>query len=314
MALRVIARSMPFERLPFDAETHLADVRMFQQEGFGAIYLIDDVKKAIIETGTSWEIDRILEAIREFGLKPADIDALVVSHIHLDHAGGAGFLLPVMPQAKVYVHERGHKHLVDPSKLVASAREALGPEESKMYGTMQPIPPDRVVAVRDGDRLDLGKHALVFLDSPGHAPHELTILDESNRCVYTGDAAGLYFPQDEVLMPIAPAPSFDLAKNLRTFERLLALEPRALLFSHYGPHPRPKEAIEAMMVAYPAWSRVVKEKLAANGEDEVLRELYEMSCRTAKRYPRQFLEGRIRVSITGLTAYHERMERASPER
>ena len=129
--------------------------------------------------------------------------------------------------------------------------------------------------------------------------------------MYTGDAAGLYFPGDEILMPIAPAPGFDLEKNLDTFRRLLALEPRALLFSHYGPHRNPRQAIEAMMVAYPAWSRVVKDRLASEGEHKVLQELYAMSCRAAKRYPRDFLERRIRVSITGLAAYHERMEHAS---
>jgi glyoxylase-like metal-dependent hydrolase (beta-lactamase superfamily II) len=305
---------MVFTRLPFDSETHLADVRMFEQEGFGAIYLIDDDRKAIIETGTSWDAGRILEAIRSFGLRGADIDALVVSHIHLDHAGGAGFLLPEMPRAKVYVHERGFKHLADPSKLVASARDALGPEEAEIFGTMEPIPSHRLVAVKDQDRLDLGKHALVFLDSPGHAPHELTILDERNRCLYTGDAAGLYFPGDEILMPIAPAPAFDLEKNVATLRRLMALEPKALLFSHYGPHREPRKAIEAMLAAYPAWARVVREKLASVGEDAVLRELYDMSCRAAKWYPREFLERRIQVSITGLAAYHERLERAEPPR
>src|SRR5439155_3818562 len=87
----------------------------------------------------------------------SDIDALVVSHIHLDHAGGAGFLLPDMPRAKVYVHERGFKHLVDPSKLVASAHQALNDDEANLFGTMRPIPPDRLVAVKDQDRLDLGR-------------------------------------------------------------------------------------------------------------------------------------------------------------
>ncbi len=305
---------MTFERLPFDAETHLADVRMFQQEGFGAVYLIDDERKAIVETGTSWNVTSILEAVRTFGLRPGDIDALVVSHIHLDHAGGAGFLLDSMPRAKVYVHEQGFKHLVDPTRLVASARKALGSEEADLFGTMRPIPAERVVAVKDRDRLSMGKHSLVFFDSPGHAPHELTILDERNRCVYTGDAAGLYFPGDEILMPVTPAPAFDLEQNIETFRHLLTLQPRALLFSHYGPHRNPRAAIEAMMTAYPTWSRVVKEKLATEGESAVLRELYDMSCRTAKRYPRDFLERRIRVSITGLAAYHERMEHASSSR
>lgn len=304
---------MPFERLPFDAESYLTDVRMFQQDAFGAIYLIDDEKKALVETGTSLEVDRILQAVRSFGLKPADIDALIVSHIHLDHAGGAGFLIPSMPRAKVYVHERGFKHLADPTRLVASAQAALGPEAA-FFGTMRPVPPDRLVSVQDGLRLDLGKHELEFLDSPGHAPHELTILDRHNGCVYTGDAAGLYFPGDEILMPVAPAPAFDLEKNLQTFKRLLSLEPRALLFSHYGPHTRPKEAIQRMMALYPAWSQLVQQKLATAGEDSVLREMYDMTVRAPKRYSKEFLERRIRVSITGLADYHARMEHATPQR
>lgn len=314
MARAGMRHAMAFAHLPVDRETYLADVRMFGQEGFGAIYLIDDDRKAILETGTSWDAPRISEAVEAFGLKPADIDALVVSHIHLDHAGGAGFLVPEMPRAKVYVHERGHKHLMDPSKLVASAAAALGPDEAQRFGTMRPVGAERLVSVKEGDRLDLGTHALRFLDSPGHAPHELTILDERNGCVYTGDAAGLYFPVDEILMPIAPAPSFDLEKNLETLRRLMALRPKALLFSHYGPHRDPRAAIEAMLSLYPAWARIVREKLASAGEDGVLRELYDMTCRAAKRYPRDFLERRIQTSITGLAAYHARLEHAGSGR
>jgi glyoxylase-like metal-dependent hydrolase (beta-lactamase superfamily II) len=305
--------SMGFERIGVDGETHLADVRMFGEEGFGAIYLIDDERKAIVESATSLEVDRILGAIKAFGLRPHDVDALIVSHVHLDHAGGAGFLLESMPRAKVYVHERGFKHLVDPTRLLASARAVVG-SESHLFGTMRPIPADRLVSVGNGMTLDLGRHELRFIDSPGHAPHELTIHDPRNGCVYTGDAAGLYFPGDEILMPVAPAPSFDLEKNLETFRRILSLEPRSLLFSHYGPHARPREAIERMMSLYPSWAHLVRDKLAAIGEDGVLREMYDMTCRAARRYPKEFLERRIRVSITGLAAYHERMEHATPTR
>src|SRR6266566_6224630 len=130
------AAPMTFQPLSIDAETHLADVRMFGQRAFGAVYLIDDARKAIIETGTSWDAERILEAVHAFGLRPQQIDAVVVSHIHLDHAGGAGFLLDSMTAAKVYVHERGYKHLVDPTRLVTSARQALGPTEAEIFGTM----------------------------------------------------------------------------------------------------------------------------------------------------------------------------------
>src|SRR2546428_8609192 len=185
MAGTAIIAPMPFERLPFDAETHLADVQMFQQEAFGAIYLIDDNRKAIVETGTSWDANRILEAVRSFGLKPADIDALVVSHIHLDHAGGAGFLLPEMPRAKVYVHPRGLKHLIDPTELVASAREALGPEEADVFGTMRAIHADRLGPGKGGDRPGLRRDTMNFFGSPGHAPHEPTNLHERTPCRHT---------------------------------------------------------------------------------------------------------------------------------
>ena len=301
---------MAFQSLPWDRQTLYTDVHMMGVPGFGAIYLIDDEQKAIVETGTSNDVAAILAAVKEFGLTPRDIDHVIVSHVHLDHAGGAGFLFREMPNATVYVHERGHKHLVDPSKLVASAGAALGPMATE-FGTMAPIPLDRLQAVRDGDPLDLGGRVLRFFDSPGHAPHELTILDEKNRCVYTGDATGLYFPGDEILIPIMPAPSFDLDQNLAVFRRLIALRPRALLFSHYGPHERPEEALRNQLVQYPAWNDLVRRSLEGLGEDGVVEELFRLSCAGAKRYPHEFLRRRIRNSVHGLATYHERLERAT---
>src|SRR3990170_3700131 len=235
---------MPFQALPFDPATRYTDIRMMGVEGFGAVYLIDDEAKAIVETGTSNDVRAILDAVGEFG-------------------------------------------------------------------TMAPIPPDRLRAVRDNETLDLGGRVLRFFDSPGHAPHQLTVLDEKNRCVYTGDAAGLYFPGDEILIPITPAPGFDLADNLATFRRLLALKPRALLFSHYGPHERPKEAIERQLIQYPAWDDLVRRFLADRGEDVTTEELFKLSCAGARRYPHDFLRRRIRNSVHGLAVYHERMERAA---
>ncbi len=301
---------MAFESLPFDPQTHYTDVHMMGVPGFGAIYLIDDEEKALVETGTSNDAAAILDAVRGFGLRPSDIDHVIVSHIHLDHAGGAGFLLKEMLNARVYVHERGFKHLVDPSKLVASAASALGNMASE-FGTMIPVPPDRLHAVKDGELLDLGGRVLRFLDSPGHAPHELTMFDEKNRSVYTGDAAGLYFPRDDILIPIAPAPAFDLEQNLATFRRILDLTPRALLFSHFGPHERPADAIKKQLVQYPAWSELVRRYLGERGEDGVTDELFRLSCAGSKAYPHDFLRRRIRNSVHGLAVYHERLEHAT---
>ena len=304
---------MPFQTLSFDPATHYIDVNMMGVAGFGSIYLIDDEEKALVEAGTSNDAGSILAAVREFGLRPNDIDHVIVSHIHLDHAGGAGLLLREMENATVYVHERGLKHLADPSKLVASAASALG-DMAGEFGTMTPIAPDRLHAVKDDETLDLGGRVLRFLDSPGHAPHELTILDEKNNCLYTGDAAGLYFPADEILIPITPAPAFDLEQNLATFRRILELSPRALLFSHFGPHDRPREAIRKQLVQYPAWSELVRRYLGDRGEDGVTEELFRLTCAEAKVYPHAFLRRRIRNSVHGLATYHERLERAAATR
>src|SRR2546425_6496179 len=141
---------MAFRSLSFDPATHYVDVHMMGVAGFGAIYLIDEEEKALVETGTSNDAPTILAAVRQFGLRPADINHVVLSHIHLDHAGGAGFLVKDMPNATVYVHERGYKHLVDPSRLVASAASAPGGMASQ-FGTMTPIPPHRMKAVKDRD-------------------------------------------------------------------------------------------------------------------------------------------------------------------
>src|SRR2546428_637124 len=139
---------MPFLTLSFDPATHYIDVHMMGVAGFGSIYLIDDEEKALVEAGTSNDAGAILAAVREFGLRPNDIDHVIVSHIHLDHAGGAGFLLREMENATVYVHERGMKHLADPSKLVASAASALW-AMAGVFGTKNPIVPDRHTHSKD---------------------------------------------------------------------------------------------------------------------------------------------------------------------
>ena len=281
---------------------------MFHEREFGAVYLIDDERTAIVETGTSNDVNAILAALKEFDRSPAEVDAVVVSHVHLDHAGGAGFLLDAMPRATVYVHERGHKHLLDPSRLLASAADALQ-DMAEEFGTMRPCRPDRVVAVRDGDTLDLGSRVLTFRHSTGHAPHELTIEDSRNRCIYTGDEAGLWFPKDDILMPVTPAPSFDLARNLESFTRMMAYAPRALLFSHFGPHEEPKKAIETQMQNYATWAALVRARQKdKKGEREIVEELYERHCKDPTFYSPEFLRRRIRNSVHGLLQYHMRLE------
>lgn len=305
---------MTFQRLPWDPDTWYTDVHMFGERQFGSVYLIDDERTAIVETGTSNDVGAIFAALKAFGRTPADVDALIVSHIHLDHAGGAGFLLDAMPNATVYVHERGYKHLVDPSRLLASAAGALQDMAAK-FGTMRPIRADRLVAVKDGDTLDLGSRVLTFRHTPGHAPHELIVEDVRNRCIYTGDEAGLWLPADRLLLPVTPAPSFDLARNLESFTKMVAFEPKALLFSHFGPNEEPRKAAETQMQQYATWASLVAARTKAKRtEAEIVDELYAQHCRQATHYSAEFLRDRMRVSVLGLLDYHGRLERAAPGR
>ncbi len=301
---------MSFHPLDWDKSTLITDSGMFHTKEFGAIYLIEDDKVTMVESGTSFDAERILSAVREFGHAPGDIDNLIVSHIHLDHAGGAGFLLQEMKKAKVFVHERGYKHLVDPTRLLASARAALGASANE-FGTMRPIPAERLVAVRDGDRLELGKRELVFYDSPGHAPHELTIFDTYNKGIYTGDAAGLYLSRDEVLMPIAPAPAFSLEDNIRSLDRMLTLQPRALFFSHYGPHTNPKAVVTIQKIQYNEWADFVRRRRGLDSEESMTEELFRDYGIRIKAYEPGFVKKRIRDSVEGLIVYHQRLEDAA---
>ncbi len=304
---------MGFERLPWDPDTWFTDIRMFRQPEFGSVYLIDEEKTALVETGTSNDVHAILAALKAFDRNPAEVDAVIVSHVHLDHAGGAGFLLESMPNATVYVHERGAKHLADPAKLLASAASALQ-DVADDFGTMRPIPRERLVAVKEGDTLDLGGRVLTFHDSPGHAPHELTIADGKNGCVYTGDACGLWFPRDTLLMPVTPAPAFDLQQNLAVFNRLLEAKPRALLFSHYGPHTSPAKALEQQLLQYSLWTSFVRARKKGASERQMTEELFEAHCKGATFYPEAFLKNRIQNSVHGLVVYHQRLEDAAAGR
>jgi len=168
------------------------------------------------------------------------------------------------------------------------------------------------VAVTEGDTLDLGGRVLTFHDSPGHAPHELTISDSRNGCVYTGDACGLWFPRDSLLMPVTPAPAFDLAQNLAVFDRLLAQKPRALLFSHYGPHTDPAAALEQQLVLYSLWTSFVGARKYGATERGMTEELFATTAKGATFYPEAFLKSRIQNSVHGLVVYHQRLEDAAP--
>jgi len=209
----------------------LLDTDQFGTPGQGAVYVVRGNPAALVEAGTSLAHGRILGALDELGIPRAAVAWIFLTHVHLDHAGGAGGLLSELPAAKVVVHARGARHLVDPSRLVASVRAAVR-ERFSQYGTVVPIREDRLHPARDGEVFAPGGFRIRAVDAPGHAPHHLCYFAEEERLLFTGDAVGLYL--GETLLPTTVPPSFDLVASLATLERLAALRPTKLLFTHFG--------------------------------------------------------------------------------
>jgi glyoxylase-like metal-dependent hydrolase (beta-lactamase superfamily II) len=212
------------------------DTRMAGYQGITAGYLIRSSRPCLVETGTSTSAPVVRAALASLGIGPEDLATVVVTHIHLDHAGGVGDIAAAYPQARIVVHEKGARHLADPSRLMASARMVYGDALDVLFGSLAPVPAARLDALGDVGSIDLGDgRALESYYSPGHARHHVGLLDSANGDLYVGDAAGVYIPETGDLRPATPPPDFDLEVALGSLARFGSLAPTRLLFSHYGP-------------------------------------------------------------------------------
>lgn len=212
------------------------DTFMAGYNGITAGYLIRSDRPCLVETGTAPSAPVVRDALARLGVGPADLATVVVTHIHLDHAGGTGDIARMFPAAEVVVHERGARHLADPSRLMASARMVWGDRLDALFGTLAPTPAERIRAVDETGAIDLGAgRRLESHYTPGHARHHVGLVDSLSGDLYVGDAAGLYIPETGDLRPGTPPPDFDLPTALQSLRRFAALRPSRLLFSHYGP-------------------------------------------------------------------------------
>ncbi len=244
---------------------HLVDACQFGRPRVGGVYVIAADQVALVESGTSLAKDRVLLALDELGIPRDKVRWIFLTHIHLDHAGGAGALLPHLPGAQVVVHPRGAKHLVNPNRLLASVRVAVK-ERFPLYGEAIPIPEERICQAKDGDRFDLGGRTILALDSPGHAPHHLCFLEEEEGLLFTGDAAGLFYSGR--LIPATVPPSFDLEASLSTLKRLYSLNPKTLLYTHFGPRAG-REGLSEYGELLVWWVELIKRARGRAGEEEV---------------------------------------------
>lgn len=262
---------------------HTIDTLMSGYSGITAGYLVLSERPCLIETGTAKSAPIVRQALAEQGLGPDDLATVVVTHIHLDHAGGVGDIAAAYPNAQVVVHELGARHLVDPARLMASAQRVYGSLMDEVFGPLLPTPGERVVAVGDEARVDLGGgRELRVRYSPGHAKHHVALFDESTGDLYVGDAAGIYVPEADILRPATPPPDFDLDTALGSIRLFRDMAPRRLLFSHYGPVEHVEDILDRSEEELRLWVELVGE--ARGNELDLDHAIGLVRERTAERY------------------------------
>lgn len=234
----------PIEQLPYGLRA--LDTLTGGVTGVTAGYLIDAPRPTLVECGPAVSIGSIIAALRQLGMEPGDLAYLVLSHIHLDHAGGAGDIAAAFPSATVVTSELGVRHLVDPTRLNASSRAVYRETYDAVYGDCTPIAAERVLAVGvDEDvTLDLGGgRTLELFYAPGHAKHHIGMFDPDTGALFVGDSVGVKLPEMPQLRPATPPPDFDYVLAQRTLDRYLELAPQTVYLAHYGAYGPPLETL-----------------------------------------------------------------------
>lgn len=198
------------------------------------IYLVRGERDALVECGPASIAKSLLAMLREGGVDQRGIAYLLPTHIHLDHAGGAGVLARALPWAQVVAHPSGAGHLINPARLIQSTRQVFGADFERRYGEIAPIPPEQVVAIADGARIELGNRPLRVLYTPGHAPHHLSFMDEKTGSLFCGEGLGHYLQNLDLLVPSVALPLFELEMALDSIDRMEREHPSRLIFSQYG--------------------------------------------------------------------------------
>jgi glyoxylase-like metal-dependent hydrolase (beta-lactamase superfamily II) len=197
--------------------------------------------------------------LKEHGVAPDSLAGVAVTHIHLDHAGGVGDVAKAFSQATVYVHEKGARHLVDPTRLIDSAARVYGPLLDSLYGRLEPTPKERLRILQDGEQIAVGPNrSLTTVDSPGHAKHHLALHDSESGILFAGDAVGVRLPDAGILRPATPPADFDLDQAITSLRKFRARQPAAVALAHYGLLPDPLEMLEEAEGILRRWAEVAE--------------------------------------------------------
>jgi glyoxylase-like metal-dependent hydrolase (beta-lactamase superfamily II) len=215
---------------------------LYLRPGLAASHLVvDEGRAAFVDTGAAPAAPRLLAALDEVGIAREDVDYLFLTHVHLDHAGGAGQMMQALPNAKAVLHPRGAPHLIDPAKLIAGSIAVYGETlYRQLYGELIPIPAERVLVVEDRQRLPLGRRTFEFIDAPGHARHHHCPIDLDHREVYSGDNFGICYRELDTdrgpfMLPTTTPVQFEPDALHATIDRIMSYRPQRIFQTHFGP-------------------------------------------------------------------------------
>ena len=227
---------------------------------------------ALIDPGPSSTLGTLQQALAAKGIAFSDVRQLLLTHIHLDHAGATGTLVKGNPGIEVFVHERGAPHMIDPAKLLASAARLYQSDMQRLWGEFLPVPESRVRVLTGGETITAGGRELEVAYTPGHAVHHVSYFDRSGRIAFTGDTAGIRRGESVYVMPPTPPPDVDLEAWRSSADRILAWDPDTLFLTHFGPVHGARPHFEQLFQRLAEWSRIVRRLLADPSLDDVQRE------------------------------------------
>lgn len=224
----------------FDHGISAIDTGFFRPQFDASHLIVENGRAAFVDTGTNYSVPRLLGELREKQIPVDAVDYVILTHVHLDHAGGAGLLMRELPNARAVIHPRGVRHMVDPGALIAGATAVYGAEEiQRSYGELVPIPADRIDTAGDGYVINLAGRVLVCLDTPGHARHHICIHDARSGAFFTGDTFGLSYREFDTdkgafILPTSTPVQFEPDALKASIERMLAYAPRQMFLTHYS--------------------------------------------------------------------------------
>jgi glyoxylase-like metal-dependent hydrolase (beta-lactamase superfamily II) len=222
------------ELIPVDTHITAIDHQLLGVHGCGVCYVVRGADVALIETGTSLTVQQTLAGLDQLGVPREAVSHILCTHVHMDHAGGAGYLAAALPNALVYIHSMTVPHLVEPSRLMASVRRAVGETAWPLHGDCLPIAEERMRPAEEL-HLDLGQDVLLeAIATPGHSPDHLSFLERKSGGLFIGDAAGLHMPRLAVSLPVTPPPTYSLSDHQATITRLRGLAVSQMYLTHCG--------------------------------------------------------------------------------